>query len=236
MCNGQVIYLVLINSLYHLPLHTYIHTKEGNTMIKKITLASVATLALLFIPAQAEGNKCAAGKSGAGMMEKCKVGNIGKQCPKYMNRHGSALLVYLPSPMRMLKKIENDPKLALTAEQKSKLEAQRNEMMPKMMKLKEEIRTVSRAIKDACKKNVPAAEQKANVEKLAKLKTEATMMKLTCIDGVKAILNKEQQAYIRELRQTKMGQMRENMRGQGQGQMQGKGQGQDQDQMNDTKC
>ena len=203
-----------------------LHTKKGNNMIKKITLASVATLALLFIPAQAEGNKCAADKCGAGMMKKSKVGNIGKQCPENMNmyRQGSALLLYLPSPMRMLTKIENDPKLALTAEQKSKLEAQRNEMMPKMMELKEEIRTVSRAIKEACKKNVPAAEQKANVEKLAKLKTEATMMKLTCIDGVKATLNKDQQAYIRELRPAKMGQMRENMRGQGQGQM------------NDRKC
>jgi len=187
-------------------------------MIKKITLASAATLALLFIPAQAEGNKCAAGKCGAGMMKKSKVGNIGKTCPENMNSQGFALLVDLPSPMRMLMKIENDPKLALTAEQKSKLEAQRNEVMPKMMKLKEEIRTVSRAIKDACKKNVPAAEQKTNVEKLAKLTIETTMMKLTCIDSVKAILNKEQQAYISELRQAKklnmlkmMDQIRENM-------------------------
>ena len=188
--------------------------------MKKITLASVATLALLFIPAQAEGNKCATGKAGAGMMEKCKVGT---KCHKKMRRHGGGpLLLHLPSPMRMLMKLENDPKLALTAEQKSKLEAQRNETMPKMMKLKEEIKTTAKVIKEACKKNVPVAEQKANVEKLAKLKTEATMLKLTCIAGVKATLNKKQTSYMKELRQAKMAKMKKKMQGKGK--------------MNNTKC
>lgn len=175
-------------------------------------MASVATLALLFIPAQAEGNKCATGKSGAGMMKK---GELGNQCPKNMKSRGAALLLHLPSPMRVLVKMENDPKLALTTEQKSKLEAQRHKMMPKMMKLREEIRTVTKAIKEACLKNVSASEQKANVEKLAKLKTEATMLKLTCIDGVKATLNKEQQAYMKELREAKMNTLKGKMQGKG---------------------
>jgi len=42
-------------------------------MIKKITLASVATLALLVLPAQAEGMKCQAGKCGASMKDKAKM-------------------------------------------------------------------------------------------------------------------------------------------------------------------
>lgn len=42
-------------------------------MIKKITLASVATLALLVLPAQAEGMKCQAGKCGASMNDKTKM-------------------------------------------------------------------------------------------------------------------------------------------------------------------
>ncbi|HID43826.1 MAG TPA: hypothetical protein EYP30_08685, partial [Archaeoglobaceae archaeon] len=101
-------------------------------------------------------------------------------------------------------KMLNDPTLALSAEQKIKLEAQRNEMMPKMMKLKQEIKALQKVIKEACKKNVPAVGQKANVEKLAALKIQATMSKLTCIEGVKAILTKEQQEYMKELRKTKM--------------------------------
>jgi len=183
-------------------------------MIKKITLASIATMALLFIPAQAENTKCQAGKCGAGMMKKSKDNmKKGKQCHKKMGRHGSPLLVRLPSPMRMLMRLENDPKMALTAEQKTKLEAQRNEMMPKMKKLKEEIRTLSKEIKQACKNNVSAADQKASVEKLAVLKAQATMMKLTCIDGVKKILNKEQKTYIQELRLARMSKMKTKMQG-----------------------
>ena len=188
-------------------------------MIKKLTLTTLATMALLFIPAQAESMKCQAGKCGAGMMQKaktdCKGGNCqnkGKTCKKGMKKGmGSPLLMHLPSLMKMLVKMENDPKLALTAEQKTKLEAQRNEMMPKMMKLKQEIKALQKEIKAACKKNVPAADQKANVEKLAALKTQATMTKLTCIEGVKAILTKEQQEYMKELRKTKMVDMKAKM-------------------------
>ncbi len=192
-------------------------------MIKKITLASVATMALLFLPAQAaEGMKCQAGKCGAGMMQKVKPKadfkgancKKGKCCKKMKKRgHSSALLMHLPSLMKILVKIENDPKLALTAEQKTKLEAQRKEMMPNMMKLKKEIVALSKEIKQACKKNVPAADQKERVEKLAKLKTEATMTKLTCIEGVKAILSKEQLKYMKELRKAKMAKMKERMKG-----------------------
>ncbi|PHS36993.1 MAG: hypothetical protein COB07_11745 [Sulfurovum sp.] len=178
-------------------------------MIKKITLASVAAMALLFIPAQAEGNKC-----GAGMMEKCKVkckadGKCNKCHKMKMRGHSSALLMHLPSPMKMLMKIENDPKLALTAEQKTKLKAQRDDMMPKMMKFKEEIKALSKEIKEACKKSETVAQQKARVEKLGQLKTEATLFKLTCIDGVKAILSKEQKDYMKALRKAKMAQMKE---------------------------
>lgn len=173
-------------------------------MIKKITLASVATIALLFIPAQASSCK---GETHADN----KSAHAGHKGHHKMHKkgHGSALLMRLPSPMKMLMKMENDPKLALTAEQKTKLEAQRTEMMPKMMKLKEEIKAVSKEIKEACKKNVPVADQKANVEKLAKLKTEATLLKLTCINGVKAILSKEQLEYMKELRKAKMAKMKD---------------------------
>ena len=189
-------------------------TNKETIMIKKITLASVATMALLFIPAQAENTKCQAGKCGAGMMQdkgmmKGKTNKMGKKCNTM--RQGSPLLLRLPSPMRMIMMNEADPKLALTADQKSKLEAQRNEMMPKMMKLKEEISALSKEIKQGCKKDVSVADQKAKVEKLATLKTDATMMKLTCIAKVKTILSKEQHAYLKEMRDARMAKRKEKM-------------------------
>jgi len=175
-------------------------------MIKKITLASVATMALLFIPAQAEGNKC-----GAGMGQKANSCPQGKCNTKGMKRGG--LLVNLPSPMRFIMKHESDAKFALTDAQKKTFEAQRNKMMPKMKKLKDEIRALSQEIKAACKKGETAAEQKERVEKLATLKTEATMMKLTCIEKVKATLTKEQKAYISAARAERMGKMKNKMQG-----------------------
>ncbi len=190
-------------------------------MIKKLTLATIATaatMALLFIPAQAaEGMKCQAGKCGAAMTQKVKLKsdckapscNTGKSCKKTnMKKYGSSLLLRLPSLMRMLEKMENDPKLALTDEQKTKLASQRKVMMPKMTKLKEDIKETSKAIKEACKKNTPAQAQKATIEKLAILKAEATMTKLTCIEGVKSILSKEQLLYIKELRKARRGKMK----------------------------
>lgn len=146
-------------------------------MIRKITLASVATMALLFIPAQAEeGMKCQAGKCGAGVMEKssksgekCHKGKKGHKMYHKMG-HSSPLLMHLPSPMRMIMKLENDPKLALTAEQKAKLEAQRKEMMPKMMKLKKEIAALSKEIKKASKKMYQQQIKKKELKNLQSLK------------------------------------------------------------------
>ena len=191
-------------------------------MIKKITLVSVATMALLFIPAQAEGMKCQAGKCGAGMMEKskpkadCKGGNCqkkGKSCKKIMKRGmGSPLLMPLPSAMRWIEKYKDNATLALTVEQKAKLEAQHSKMMPEMMKLKTQISTLIKEIKSACKKGVSAAEQKSKVEELAKVKTQTTMLKLTCIEGIKTILSKEQWNSLKELRKSSKGKMTKEMK------------------------
>lgn len=201
-------------------------------MIKKITLTSVAAFALLMLPAQVQASSCNSGVAHGGKDHKehkmHKEHKSEKGHHKMHKRgHGSPLLMHLPSPMKMLMKMENDPKLALSAEQKTKLEAQRNEKMPKMMKLKEDIKATSKEIKEACKKSVPAAEQKANVEKLAVLKTEATMLKLTCIEGVKAILSKEQQAIMKEMKKAKMAKMKA---------MREKAKGMKMEAMKDMKC
>lgn len=165
--------------------------------IKKITFASLAILALLTLPAQAQGEKCSL------PLEKKKGG-----CKAHANMQNTPFLLKLPSPMRMLMKNKEDPKLALTADQKTKLKAQRDDMMPTMMNLKKEIQALKKEIRNACKKNAPFAEQKARVEKLAQLKTQATLTKLKCIEGVKAILDKKQKMYIQELRKTKRAKMK----------------------------
>ena len=193
-------------------------------MIKKLTLTTLATMALLFIPAQAaQGMKCQAGKCGAGMTQKakaksdCQGGSCakkGKTCKKGMKKGmGSPLLMPLPSAMRWIEKHKDNAQLALTAEQKTKLEAQRDKMMPEMMKLKSEISTVIKDIKGACKKGASAAEQKAKVEELAKIKTQTTMLKLTCIEGIKTTLSKEQWNTLKELRKSVKGKMKQKMQG-----------------------
>lgn len=178
-------------------------------MFKKLTLASLATLALLMLPAQAERPKCQAGKCGAGMMEKskpCKGKSCDKDksCKKMKNKgQGSAYLVPLPSPMRFIMKHENDAKFGLSAEQKEKLTIMRGQMMPKIMRLKEDIQALTKKIKTSCKAGTKLSAIQENVEKLARLKTHATMTKLGCIEKVKEVLNDKQEAYIKEFRKVR---------------------------------
>jgi len=168
-------------------------------MIKKLTLASVATLALIMIPAQAEGMKCQAGKCGAGMKQ-AKQGNMmhkKKKNSPFLIKHG------LPHMTKMIMKSWDDPKLALTEEQKTKLLVVRKETMSGVMRLKPEVMALQKEIVQASKAGTKAAELKAKVEKLASLETEATMVHLTCLDDSKAILSAEQYAYLMEKRKNK---------------------------------
>jgi len=169
-------------------------------MIKKLTLASVATLALIMIPAQAEGMKCQAGKCGAGMMKQAKQGNMmqKKKNSPFLIKHG------LPHMTKMIMKSWDDPKLALTEEQKTKLLVVRKETMSGVMRLKPEVMALQKEIVQASKAGTKAAELKAKVEKLASLETEATMVHLKCLDDSKAILSTEQYSYLMEKRKQNM--------------------------------
>ena len=163
-------------------------------MIKKLTLVTVATIALITMPAQAiesvQGNNCEAGMDGNNAM--CKKMSKGTK--------GVPLLLRLPNLMRVLTMHVDDAKLALTAEQKAKLDAGRNERMPKMMKFKTDIAALKKEITQGSKAGATVSELKAKVEKLGTLKTEATLFKLKCIDDIKVILSKDQMARVLELR------------------------------------
>ena len=169
-------------------------------MIKKLTITSLTALSLLLVTAQAEGMmKCQAGKCGAGMMKKMKQGK--KMHNKRMNspfliKHG------LPHLTKMIMKSWDDPKLALTDEQKGKLLLVRKETMGSVTKIKPEVMALRKEIDQASKGGTKAAELKAKVEKLGALETEATMVHLNCIDNSKAILSQAQYTYLMEKRKT----------------------------------
>ena len=173
-------------------------------MFKKLTLTTIIALSLLSITAQAEGSKCQAKISEKSKFCKGKACDKGKICKKIKRKgHKSPLIIPLTSPMRMLMKYENDPKLALTSEQKTKLEVIRNEVKPKMKKLKDEIVAQTKALKTSCKAGAKPTSFKAEVEKIAKLKIEATMVKLSCIEKTKEVLNEKQKTFIKELRKSR---------------------------------
>ena len=170
-------------------------------MIKKITFASVTTLALLVLPAQAEGMKCQAGKCGAGMMGKAKQDNQMMQKKKMhkMKKSSPFLIKHgLPHLTTMIKQNWDDVKLALTDEQKTKLLTVRKETMGAVMKLKPEVTALRQEIIQASKAGTKAADLKEKVEKLADLEAEATMVHLNCLDNSTKILDEKQLAYLME--------------------------------------
>ena len=156
-------------------------------MIKKITLATVATLALIAMPAQAEGMKCQAGKCGSGMMKQAKQSTkMGKKkMSPFLIKHG------LPHMTKILMKNWDDAKLALTPEQKEKLLVVRKETMGGVMKLKPEVMALRKEIIQASKSGTKASNLKEKVEKLASLEAEATMVHLNCIENTKSVLTPE---------------------------------------------
>ena len=178
-------------------------------MIKKLTITSLTALSLLLVTAQAEGMmKCQSGKCGTGMMKQAKQGakmhKKQKHSP-FLIKHG------LPHLTKMLMKNWDDPKLALTAEQKAALTKVRQETMGSVKSLKPQIMALTKEIVQASKAGTKAADLKAKVEKLALLEAEATMTHLKCIENSKAVLKPEQLAYLMEKRKAQH-QMKKGMK------------------------
>ena len=172
--------------------------------MKKIILSSIAALSLMMVAAQAEGLKC-----GGGMMNGKKIHKMHKK------RMGSPFLIKhgLPHLTKMLVKSWDDPKLALTADQKAKLLEVRKTTMSGVKKLKPEVMKLRKEIIEASKAGTKAADLKPKVDKLADLEAEATMVHLNCIDSTKAILTKAQYDYLMQKRkehmQKKMSKMKQ---------------------------
>ncbi|WP_295420669.1 hypothetical protein [Sulfurovum sp.] len=164
-------------------------------MIKKLALTSIAALSLIMVTAQAEGPKCGGGKCGTGMMKKANMVKKNKRMHSpFLIKHG------LPHYTKMIMKSWDDPKLALTQEQKTKLLEVRKETIGSIAALKPQIMSLTKTIVQASKAGTKASELKTKVEKLAALEAEATMTHLKCIDNTKAVLKPEQFAYLMEKR------------------------------------
>ena len=153
-------------------------------MMKKIILSSVTALSLMMVSANA------------------KPGNMACDTPssKMMQKKNSPLLMHLPILMKVIKQHWDDPKMALTPEQKAKIDAGIKERKPKLKKITQEVVMLQKEIRRAVRNEGMTPALKEKVAKLAKLKEEGTLIKLSCIDEVKHILTPEQFNYLFELR------------------------------------
>ncbi len=160
--------------------------------MKSIIISSIAALSLLMVSAQADGGmKCSAGKCGSAMTKTVKKkGHKKHKSSPFLIKYG------LPHLTKLVKKSWDDPQLALTKEQKSKLLEVRKKTMGGVKSVKPEITKLKREIIEASRAGSSAATLKAKVEKLASLEAEATMVQLDCIASTKAILSKGQYDYL----------------------------------------
>ena len=148
-------------------------------MFKRLILPSLA-VAVLLVPAQAV--------SGPGAPQpKMKAA---KKSPPFLITSG------LPHYTMVLKKVWNDPALALSPEQKSRLLEVRKATITAVMELKPKIAKLQRAIVSSALKGGEPANLSPDVDRLAALKAEATKIHLRCIYDTKKILTPSQQAYI----------------------------------------
>jgi hypothetical protein len=122
----------------------------------------------------------------------------GKHKKMMMKKGTSPFLIThgLPHLTKLVKMHWNDPMLKLSDEQKAKLLEVRKETIGAIKRLKPQIMQLQREVVRKSKAGEKAEALKPTVEKLAKLKAEATMVHLTCLDKTKAILNKDQLFYL----------------------------------------
>jgi Spy/CpxP family protein refolding chaperone len=102
----------------------------------------------------------------------------------------------LPHLTKKIKMMWNDPKLALSDEQKAKLLEVRKQTMGTVKRLKNEVVKLQHEIVTMSKSGESTKALEPLVEKLADLKAEATMAHLKCLEKTKAILSKDQLFYL----------------------------------------
>lgn len=115
----------------------------------------------------------------------------------------------LPHYSIILKKYWNDPKLALTDKQKSKLLKIRKETLTNIKKLAPESIRLKRDIITGSRNGEDLETLQKMTDLLASIKSKATKIQLKCISDTKSILNKKQLEYLHH---EMMKRMRKNMK------------------------
>ena len=157
-------------------------------MIGKVTMFS-ALLALTLTAAFAQP-----GMQGSQHMQhkhmKQKKQNRKGMKSVFVIQHG------LPHYSMIVKKMWNDETLALTPEQKRKLEAIRDETMRQIREIAPQVAQLRKKIVRGTKNGLRAETLYADVDRLATLKAKATKIQLDCIEKTRAVLTPAQIAYI----------------------------------------
>ncbi len=104
----------------------------------------------------------------------------------------------LPHYSKILMKMWDDPKLALTPEQKSKLEPIRNRTIGQIREIAPQVKKLTKEIVKGIKSGASAESLSGEVDTLASLKAKATKAHLQCVQETRAILTPQQLQYIHE--------------------------------------
>lgn len=167
--------------------------------MKRLTLAAAAA-ALTFSAAFAQpgmGGAVASMQASAHMQQKQM-----KQTTTKSSRRGmkSVFLIQrgLPHYSMILMKLRDNPELALTPGQKSRLEAIRTRTIGAVKELAPQVKQLRKAIVQGAKKGANPDTLAADVDKLAALKARATKLQLSCMAETEKVLTPRQIRFVRD--------------------------------------
>ena len=157
-------------------------------MFKKVLVAvTAASIALTAVQAQPGTPQM--------QVQKHQKQMQGKKKPKGMR---AVFLIQrgLPHYSMVLVKMWDNPKLALTPEQKTKLEAIRTRTVGAVKELAPQVKQLRKKIVQGARSGAKPETLAADVDRLASLKAKGTKIQLACLYETRQILTPEQLKYV----------------------------------------
>ncbi len=102
----------------------------------------------------------------------------------------------LPHLTKMIHMLWDDEDLALTKKQKEKLLVIKQETLSRLKELKQKITQLENSIVEASNKGENPQTLEKDVQKLASLRAQATMVHLRCLYNTRKILTKDQKFIV----------------------------------------
>jgi len=172
-------------------------------MIRRLTLTTITLSALLATTLLASGGNTS---STPAMGQQQKMGS-GQKMMKKKRKHSPFLIKRgLPHLTKLLMKSWNDEALALSKAQQEKLMKVRQETIGGLKQIKPQVAQMTKSIVQGSRAGTKTTALEGQVEKLAALEAEATIIHLRCIEETKAILTPKQLAYIIQKKQMQKAQ------------------------------